>query len=294
MAALFCVGLSPMVARADVFRDIAFGLGFVGFDFQGSQNVLSGGTDFLATNTFVGNPLDFGAWDLTLQGPVSLALSTGGRTLSTLDFAVRTAPDAAAGASPLSYILNYDVGGQSAQITGSILLDANFSLNGFGFYDLEFTYSSRQDVERSGGVANDSNTFDMDLGPINVSGNIFTDVLAVLTEPLFDRAGRTNPFAQFSGQAQLQRAIETRTSEARQRLAAGGTLTEEDIPALTNAAILDALASGDGLALGRFDIPIGSLPARIDGVVPEPTVLLFMLLGLPVVFRRRLRIHSIR
>ena len=41
--------------RADVFNDIAFGLGYAGFEISGNNNPLSGGVDFLVTNTFVGN-----------------------------------------------------------------------------------------------------------------------------------------------------------------------------------------------------------------------------------------------
>lgn len=288
-AALIAVAAIAPVTRAGVFQDVALGLGYAGFDIEGSRNVLSGGADFSISRNLRGNPLDFGAWDLTLRGPVSLNLSTGGRGLPQFEFAFTTAIDSRAVPTPLGYTLNYDVGGQATQIDGTVLLDARFSINGFGFYDLEFTYSSRQDVASNGRFANDDRTFDADFGPINVSGNIFADALALVTQPLFQEAGQSNPFISFSGRGSIAELLTAPVAGALKSTDAGGNPVEED-----RYLLLAPTAASEQLD-NQVDrrIPPNSqsgFPLDTTGAaVPEPTVLLLMLLGLPAVMRRRPR-----
>ncbi|MEK7731116.1 MAG: hypothetical protein AAB363_04595, partial [Planctomycetota bacterium] len=190
-------------ARAEVKKNVATALDFAGFDLIGQRNPLSGGIDFLATSNFDGAPFDFGAADLSLSGPLSLQVSTGGRFLSQFDVSLTTAVNGRTNATPLSYVLNNNIGAQTSQVSGTVLADVNFSLNGLGFYDLGITYSSRQNVTKDGLLANGGTTNDFDLGPINISGNLYADALAILTDPIFDRAGRANPFERFSGRSQL-------------------------------------------------------------------------------------------
>jgi len=284
---VFAFGILPEAAQADVFRDVAIGLAYTGFNIEGSKNHLSGGADFRISRNFVGNPLDFGAWDLTFQGPISLELSTGGRVLPQLDINLTTALTGDATAGPLAYLLNYDVGGQSTQIPGTLLIDAGLSLNKFGFYDLEFTYSSRQEVERSGRFANDDDTFDLDVGPINVSGNIYADALAAITQPVFERAGYGNPFASFSGSGSLSDWLTSSAVAVQKRLAAG------DNPILEEQSNLLAAIPWDDYLHRREDgFGLRVQPPAVHGVdraIPEPTVLILMLLGLPAIASKRIR-----
>jgi hypothetical protein len=273
---------APSVVHAGVFRDIGVGLGYAGFNLEGGRNILSGGADFRISRNLVGQTLDFGSADLTLSGPISLEFSTGGRLLSNMDISLQTAMTGNQASSPLGYVLNYDVGGQSTAITGSIFIDANLSLNGFGFYDLELAYSSRQDVERDGRFSNSEDTYDLDIGPINVSGNIFADALALVTAPFFEGTDQTNPFASFSGRTQLQKLIETSSAEAQQQLAAGDPVDDSLFLPLTAGIV-------DGLMKGTLGSPDFTPSVQFDGVVPEPTVLLLMILGMPLVMRRRPR-----
>ncbi len=273
--------------RADLFHDIGFGLGYAGFNLAGQRNPLSGGVDLSVGRNFVGNPLDFGAWDLTLQGPFTAELSTGGRRLPGVDFRISTSPGSGANAQPLSYTLNYDAGGQTAAIDGTLLLDAGFSINRLGFYDLTLNYSSRQDVTRKGRFADDTLQNDTDIGPIRISGNLIADALALVTDPLFARTDATNPFASFA-------------ESVRFKLADGGLAR-----ALVGLPPVDGqpVSSADRLAAQPFarhpihpdsDAGLGSTnvsarPGRAaaGAVVPEPAVLLLLLLGAPVVLRRR-------
>ena len=282
-------------AHGDVFKDIAIGLDYAGFNFLGAENVniagrenlLSGGVDFLASVNFNGSVLDFGPWDLRLQGPVSFAVSTGGRLLQTLDISFQTALGADALATPLGYRLNVDSGNQLSTVEGTLLVDGDLSINGFGFYDLAFTYSSRQDVTRDGRYANDQEAFDFDVGPIHIRGNIFADALAFVTAPLFEGSGRSNPFASFSGSAQLKTILEAESADALARLASDNDLFGND--AFATLSLADT-AGRPLAALAGITQGVGKADAA--GVIPEPPVMLLLLLGIPAILARGTRHRS--
>lgn len=270
----------PGVAHAGVFRDIGMGLGYVGFNVQGQRNVLSGGIDFSINRNFVGKPLDFGIWDLAMAGPLALEVSTGGRLIPQVDIRLATARLGGGAASPLSYQLNYDLGAQSVQIDGTLLLDVDMSLNVLGFYDLTFNYETQQEVVREGMFVNDEQSSDFQFEPINVSGNIFVDVLAVLTQPIFDQAGVANPLASLGGRAKPGMLTQSLLLAA---LAAG------DNPIDLIPVDLRALNAADSVAFFTFQpmLPPGASSGLAPaGVVPEPSVLILMLLGAPLILRR--------
>ena len=270
-------------ARAGVFEDVTLGLGRAGFNVGGNRNVASGGADYLVNNIFVGNTLNLGMGDLTLLGPISLSVSSGTRFVNTLDVSLRTAIDGGvlASVTPFSYILNLDSGSQSAAITGSLLIDANFSINGFGFYDFDLRYSSRQSVDREGRVTDAGSDFDSDIGPINISGNIYADILALVTAPFFDAAGTSNPFASFSGSSKLIDALQN--DSLLRVLAEGASSDMKDV--FPYAA---TIPGSEGVDVFGTGLGIGVDEAFL-GIVPEPTVLLLMLAALPLVFFKRLR-----
>lgn len=271
-ALLVLLAFTANPARAGVWRDIGFGLGLAGFELQGDHNIISGGADFRISNDFVGVPLDAGYADLTLLGPISLSFATGGRGLSTLDFSLRTALDTTTPASPLGYSFNADVGSQETQVLGNFLLDANLSFNGFGFYDLDLIYSSRQTVENDGRVVNSSDNYDFDIGPIDIRGNVFVDMFGLVTAPLFSALGIESPFQQGTTLLTL--------------LTPGGfeELAEFSLANLATApdpfaTLSDFLLGADGNAAAFASRTV--LPNSLR-VVPEPTVILLMLLGIPV------------
>jgi hypothetical protein len=270
-------------AQADLIRDVGVALGYAGFDIEGRRNILSGGEDYRISRNLLGTPLDFGAGELALQGPISLELSTGKRCPATLDIALQTAMNSDLSSSPLAYLFQYDVGGQSTEVSGTVYIDASLSINQFGWYTAELTYSSRQNVERDGRFANDSDTYDYDIGPINVSGNIFADALALITDPFFEATGQFNPFESFSGRAEWQKLFDTSTSQARRDLAGGDSLMASIMsPLLAPGAMSEPVH-------GPLPLPAGTQAVGAAGVVPEPTVLLLMLLGVPMVAARRPR-----
>ncbi len=270
--------------QAEVFRDVAFGLGQLGVTYRGQRNPLSGGNDFQAITNFQGNPLGFGLGDLTLQGPISFEVSNGTRGVPTIDFSLTTALNSNNQAIPLNYALTVDVGSQAETITGSLLIDADLSVNQLGFYDFNMFYSSRQTVQDQGRFSNDSQDFDFDLGPVDVQGNLFADALAVVTQPIFDATGGTNPFESFSSQGQLKRMLEA------------GDITSEQL-ALGDAVLREVITNS---IVSMFIFPAqlqdGSTGSLVSGqpvgaaTVPEPPVVMLMFAALPVVafvMRRR-------
>ncbi len=276
-------------ARAEM-QNVAAALDYIGYDLFGRHNPLSGGIDFLATNTFDGTPFDFGSADLSLLGPLSLQVNTGGRILSQFDLSFSTAVNGNTAATPLSYVFNSDSGFQSSQVSGTVFADVNFKINQLGFYDLSIVYSSRQSIESEGLLGDNSTTNDYDLGPIDISGNIYADILAILTAPFYDQSGQPNPFESLSGGSQLQKLLEASSGDAQGSLADGGYATDGAAFAKSQYALAklgfgnDEIPRGNGF--GRGNGNGGGNSNSNGGVVPEPAVLVLMLIGIPAIVLR--------
>jgi len=288
---MFCLAISMGGGARAEMQKVATVLDFIGFDLFGRQNPLSDGIDFLATSTFEGSPFDFGSADLSLSGPLSLQVNAGGRILPQLEVSFTTAVNGNTAATPLSYVFNVDTGFQSSQVSGTMLADVDFTLNRLGFYDLGITYSSRQTVTKEGVLANDSTTNDYDLGPINISGNLYADILTILTDPIFDRAGQTNPFEKFSGRAQLSEillqasAMELQTALADGTDPSGAASTAKGYATVQKGFGVGDSPPGNGFGQGNGN---GGGNGNTNGTtVPEPAVLVLMLLGIPAIVLRR-------
>jgi hypothetical protein len=254
---------------------------FVGFDLFGNHNPLSGGIDFLATNEFeASSPFDFGAWNVALDGPLSLEVSTGGRLLSQFDVHLTTGVNGDAAAIPLTYAYTLDTGPQVIQVNGSVLADVDFALNRLGYYDLQVFASGRQTSAIDGEV---TGTKDFDTGPITISGNIFADALAVLTDPLFDRAGQPNLFVRLSGNDTLEALLAGTTSD---RIASADSDSKRIAEIAYKVIVPPGIENGNGNGP-----PGGFNPGNGQGgpAVPEPAVLALMLVGAPVLFLRQWR-----
>lgn len=276
-------------ARAGVWEDVAIGLGAAGFDIRGDNNPLSGGYEFLITNQFNGETFDFGAAELTLDGPISLSAEIGGRLVNNIDLGLSTALNADANASPLTYDLVYDVGGQRTEISGSLLIDGDVNLNEFLYYDVSLQYSSRQTVVNDGSIDDGETNFDADFGPINIRGNLVVDALAAVTDPFFDAAGAVNPFQSLTAEAQIQKALGDQIGAALSDLADGSSR-------LATSGVYGPFRFDSPPGYDAFDAGGSSAASRVvpgaigNGVVPEPSVLILMIAGL-VVLPRALRKH---
>lgn len=277
VAAAALLGVTSMApdARADRIDLLLTGLGSTGFDVRGGHNPLSGGFNLTAVNNFAGQEFDFGAWEFALAGPISVQVQTGGRVFDQLEFRVTTAVNPTGTASPLSYTSTIDTGNQQSNINGSLLIDADVTLNRFGFYDVEVTYSSRQTLETAGRYSAEIQQFDSDFGPVQIRGNLYADILAVATEPIFQAIGVSNIFADFSASSQIQAETAAKSLQLEQLLAQAS----------------DPILREFGLGVSPFEESFSEAGqvAPIGAVVPEPGAILLLLAGIPALMLRKWR-----
>lgn len=277
-AGVLAVSAWATPARADLFGNVVLGLDAAGFQVTGAPNPLSGGRITQINRTFVGETLDFGATELSLLGPISMSFSHGGRTIQTFDLSFSTL------GQPFQYVYSADTGGQETLISGSFALDGDFSINSFGFYDLTLFFSSRQDITTEGRFSNvEGEEQEFDLGPVDISGNIFADVLAALFDPVFEAAGSQNVFASFSSRGGLDQSLFSTI----QGQPAGGSASVNSGQGL--ATIPEFAFVGVG-----YDPATGLTAAGNVAPIPEPATACLLLGGLAAIAaHRRLRRHKV-
>ncbi len=285
---VLCVALTSNTALADVWGDVGLGLDYAGFQFTGQRNPLSQGLTLQTARNFQNTPLDFGTTDLVLTGPVAAQVTTANRGIRSLEFSfVAGTPT-----NPLLYNLQTDVGSTQVRLDGSTVFNVNGSINQFGWYDMQFQWSNRQTSSSDGRFANlEDELSDFDIGPINVSGNIFADLLASATDPLFEASGYENIFATFSGRTARENALESTVARLEEKAAAGLTLSRREVADLVRLAA-ESEVHGDDLPdmdfLADAHIRGGNADqGRVRAAIPEPATLL--LLAVPVVLLRRRR-----
>jgi len=278
--------------QAGTVQRLLHGLDAVGFNFAGEQNFLSGGYDIAVSRQFTGQTLDFGATQLTLQGTPVLTFSTANRGLDEIKFSLNT------GSSPLSYTLTTDTGNQISTLTGSFMLNATAKINQFGFYDVVLDVSSRQSFTNDGRFSNDPSTQDFDIGPVSLRGNIYADLLAAVTDPIFNALGIDNVFAQFSASGQFQSKLDAQAAKLQAKAQSGEALSADEISQLGS---MMATATALGIATPNFDFlsnidysngvvfddPVAVSRSTQYQVVPEPASLALIAFGTVVLFRRR-------
>lgn len=261
----------PGQARAGVYRNVGWWLWLTGWDVVGVPNPLSGGAEVRISNDFNGQTLDFGATELTLDGPISLMFETGGRLLPVMDFSLSTL------GQPVQYVLESSTGAQDVIAQGTFLMDATGTINTFGFYNLRLQLSNREDLSLEGrfqdGVEQE---LDFDIGPVDVSGNIFSDLLAVILNPVFAALGVDNVFASFSGALESEELMQLLIADSQAKLAGWDNLTARELAGITGYGEGVSPWARNGLSTSR----VGGISG--DGTisfapVPEPGILAFLL-----------------
>lgn len=302
-AVVAACGASPAVAG--MFENVLEGLRVSGFTLGIDQSNVSQSTVAAAGTTFQGNTLDFGDFEVTLAGPVAAVVERGGRGIPTLDVILSTGalnvnPNGVVtvGApQPVAYTINVDTGTNETNITGNFLLDARASINRYGSYDLKLQLSSRQTTEVRGRFDGNSPTnLDFDLGPIDIEGNIFADVLATVTDPFFESAGVENVFALFSGRTFREAKARNEVDSLRATVEAGGTLTENELARL-GALSLVADVLGDefpdvsfvSAGLADPNDAVAGDGTSSNAIVPEPSTVFLLAMCLPAALLRRRR-----
>lgn len=268
------------IAAAGIGDDLRYGLQLYGVKFQKKYDPLSKGyvLNVSFTNPDTGLPyynnthfyLGFG--DLVMEsGGVSLSATYSERLVPAVRFALSTR------GSPLDYRYESYLGSEDMVIDGSLLLNIDTYVNQWGFYDITLQASNRATATSKHGELEDlSARLDYDIGPINLSGNIWLDAAAVLTNPFFERFGTENPFAAFGSSLASLSATGGRIEDFIARLQSGQLLNDDELAQLINnsllASLLDKQPSSD--LLSKLIIPEGLLNGDCPacGEKPQATV----------------------
>ncbi|HOB75012.1 MAG TPA: hypothetical protein PKG54_10840 [Phycisphaerae bacterium] len=286
--AILLAGAAP--AQAELYKDVARGLALLDFQFSGQRNVLGDGITVNANAFYNNRQFDFGVGELTLTGQVRASAGFTRRGIPGADFTLNT------GSVPLNYTFRTTNGLADITATGSVLINIDTDINALGFYNQRLQISNRGTFETTGAAlgGGDSGTLAFDVGPIDVSGNIFADILTGLTQPFFAATGTENPFEKFSAQAKLMKSTRT-VEELQARLAAGDVLSDEELSALINNSIVAAILGGEPssnlfdqfmLPDGLIDSKTGETNARMT-VAPEPATFSALALALVAGLMRR-------
>ena len=277
-AVLLSTGLPLGTAQAELWGDVLVGLDYAGFQYNAQRNPLSQGVTVQTFRNFQNTRLDFGTTEMVLTGPVVAQFTTASRGMRNLDFTISFGAEG----NPLLYTYESDVGSTAVRVDGSTVFNVDGSINQFGWYDFEFQLSSRQTASSTGRFANlDEEFIDYDIGPINVSGNIFADLLATMTDPFFASTGYENFFASFSGRTARGNALESTVSTLKAKAATGQNLSKREVAELVRMAA-EARFHGDDMPsldfLGQSAVQSVEITTTYaPNIVPEPSSLLLLL-----------------
>lgn len=293
-------------APGGIFNDVVRGLDVAGFQIVGLENPVSNKTSVAAGANFQGNPIDFGDFDVTMAGPVTFLFESGGRGIPTLDIGISSGlininPNRVftiGQPQGMLYAVNFDSGLNTTNITGNMLFDGRLSINAFGSYDLRMQFSNRGTTTQVGRFDDvEPVDFDFDLGPVNIEGNIIADLLATVTDPLFEAVGFENIFASFSGRIGREEQLRSAAQRIRIKLENGGQLTQDDLSMLTGMAMVADMLGDDvpdlsfvsqAVEAGQFEGGDDLPQSTNDNIrVPEPTAVLLLCVGAASLLRRR-------
>ena len=88
------------------------------------------------------------------------------------------------GGGALQYNINSSPGAQTWAFSGSITSNVTGTINALGFYNLQVSASNTGTSRIDGYVLTDQQSTDFDIGPINVTGNIYVDLAASIVQAL--------------------------------------------------------------------------------------------------------------
>jgi hypothetical protein len=164
-------------------------------------------------------------------------------------------------------------------------------VNALGFYDMIVNISNTGEFQADGLLGEDSGTLDFDIGPINLSGHIFADLLAALTDNLYAQAGVENPFREFSLRATRQRnGIDPeQIAQIEQKVSTGKPITDAEASLLATDEVLRSILGQSITAALIAQSGLSNLGAQLSmpNETPEPASILLLAAGLCCLYRRR-------
>jgi len=279
--ATFGAAASP--ARAMFFRDVARALQYAGFTVEGQRNILTDGAVVNISQRFFGQPLNFGQTELLPSGQLRAQVGWDRRPIPALQFFMDT------GNSPLNYELRRNFGMQDFLATGELQLSVGTEFNALGFYDTIVEINNTGTFETEGLFGENDGHMDFDVGPIDISGNVVSDLLATVFDAL--APGEDNPFREFSLRSTREKngvdSEEIARIEA--ALAAGEQITDDQASLLATDSVIRSLFGlgdpEDGAI--QFTDAAGPDAAGVPMATPEPVTALLVVAGLACIARRR-------
>lgn len=240
VTAIIAVACPVQTARGDgIGQSLLLLLDDFGFQFSGSGSSVRQGFTVTMSRQFNNDEFDFGMVSLALNGPLTFQFEAAQRLGPSAEFAVSTFNQ------PLSYNFTINTGAQDFTAIGAMLINSSSEINMFGFYDYNLFVSNRGTFETDGFLLVDSGTLDFDIGPIDASGNIFVDALAVVTEPFWVAINQPNPLAKISGRATKEAAIDGLIDGIEKKVEADLALTDADMQALIDATVIASVLGLD-------------------------------------------------
>lgn len=125
------------------------------------------------------NQFDFGTLlNASFQGAVHNRIEINRRVMPQIKIQMDTS------GSPLLYNISSAPGGQTFTFSGSIVSNVTASIDALGFYNLQVSATNTGTSRLEGYVVTDQQSTDFDIGPINVTGNIYIDLAASLLQAI--------------------------------------------------------------------------------------------------------------
>lgn len=209
---------------------------------------------------------DLGPVDMQLDGSTSMTagFTRRGFLIGSLNF----------NANALNYVIRGKTGAQNTELNGTIDAGGNIEINQFGFYDASLIITnSNSRLLVDGVVADDLAETNLEIGPINVQGNIFVDLLvAGLAQAGVDTSGLQALFPR-SPINEINNAIQQALPQNTVDLLNGGVTQPRQALGVELPDSLDA-----------FVAPITN---GAPGTLPEPGTFALLALGGITLLRRR-------
>lgn len=184
--------------------------------------------------------------------------------------------------SPVQYNIQTFLGPEIVNLNGQMLLNSSGSINGLGFYRVQLTASNTGTMQTSGVADNRTQDTSFDIGPVNLSGNIFADMAIAGLKGIGSQLGINTDLLPAGP------AAKTRTpDEIARAIADGQTVTAPELQALLAAHMADPEGvplPSDGTAAAANTAP-GVLP------VPEPGTLTLLIAGVFGLLSRSRRLN---
>jgi len=282
-ATVVTFGAATSPARANFFRDVARSLQYAGFTVQGQRNILTDGAVVNISQQFFGQPLNFGQTELIPRGQLGAQVGWDRRPIPALQFFMDT------GNSPLNYQLRRNFGMQDFLATGELQLSIGTEINALGFYDTIVDISNTGTFETEGLFGENDGHMDFDVGPIDISGNVVTDVLAAVFDAV--APGEANPFREFSLRSTRERnGIDSEEiAEIEAALVAGEEITEHQASLLATDSVIQSLFGLGDPEDGAIQFTDATSPdaAGVPMTTPEPVTALLVVAGLAYIAGRR-------